>query len=69
MQSEYDHANMKCRLRKFTLIPLLLLYFIYFREKIDFTVKILILHIVSMGLKCMQMYAEAYLEPSRLSTM
>ena len=40
-----------------------------FQRKIDFAAKILILHIVSMGLKCMQMYAEAYLEPGRLSTM
>ena len=56
---------MKYRLTKFTLIHLLLLYFILLSEKMYFTAKIFSMHIISMGLT--RVDAETYLEPSRTS--
>ena len=53
LQVNYDYDNMKCRLRKFPLIPLLLLYFTLVGKKY-FTAKELIMHIVYMGLKFMR---------------
>ena len=59
---------MKYRLRKSPLIHLLLLYFVLFlSEKAYFTAKIFNMHIISMELSCMQMYAEVYLKPSQTS--
>ena len=61
---------MKCRHGKFPLIHLLLLYFILLlSEKMYFTSNIFNMHIISMGLTCMKMYAEAYLEPSWTSVV
>ena len=59
---------MKYRLRKFPLIRLLLLYFIaVLSENVHFTENIFNMHIISMGLSCLYMYAEACLESSQTS--
>ena len=67
MQREHEYANMKQKLRKFSLIRLLQLYFILLPENLYFTAKMLVMHIISIKLTCMEMYVEAYLEPSRTS--
>ena len=68
MLREQDYANMKQKLRKFSLICLLQLYFILLLpENVYFTEKMLVMHIISIELTCMEMYVEAYLEPSRTS--
>ena len=59
---------MKYRLRTFPLILSLLFYFILLlSEKEYFIAKIFNMHIVFIGLTCMQMYAEMYLEPIETS--
>ena len=61
---------MKCRLRDFSLIHLVLLYFILLlQDKRYFTAKIIHMYIISMRLACMYMYAGAYFGPSRTSTV
>ena len=68
MQREHEYANMKYRLRNFPLIRLPLLYFILLlSEKMYFIAKIFNIHMISMRLSCIQMYAEAYLEPTGAS--
>ena len=70
MQPEHEYANMKQKLRKFSLIRLLQLYFtLLLPENVYFTAKMLAMHIISIELICMEMYVEAYLEPSRTSVV
>ena len=52
---------------KFSLIQLLLLYFILLSEKMHFTAKIFNMHIISMRLTWL--YAEACYVPSQTSMM
>ena len=52
-----------------TLIHFAALLHFYFVQKIYFTAKIFIMLIISMGLICMQLYVEAYLEPSSTSAV
>ena len=59
---------MNCRLKKLNSL-IATLFHSSFVRKIYFTAKIFIMHIISMGLTCMQVYAEAYLEPSKTSTV
>ena len=58
---------MKYRLTKFPLIQLLLLYSSFVKKKKYFTAKIVNMHITSLGLTCVVMHVEAYLEPIRTS--